>query len=215
MDRTDGSGPGHPRDGHCGGGLRSGAVRGSRSARGGDWRAARAHSGLWCRRHRDVRRGGPPRAVCLQGAYAQGLDAIAAGAEQYGWSIDIGSVARIWRGGCIIRAKFLDRIAEAYAVDPDVYPPTSLLLSPYFTKILGDAQDSWRGVVARAAYSGIPTPGFAAALSHYDGLRAERLPAALIQGQRDFFGAHTYQRVAQEGSFHTLWSGDRTERRTA
>jgi 6-phosphogluconate dehydrogenase len=148
-------------------------------------------------------------------AYAQGLDEIFAGAAEYGWDINVGAVARIWRGGCIIRAKFLNRITEAYDVGAGVEVPASLLLAPYFTDAITRAQDSWRRVVAGAAQSGIPTPGFAAALSYYDGLRSERLPAALIQGQRDFFGAHTYKRVDQDGVFHTLWSGDRTEVQTA
>ena len=148
-------------------------------------------------------------------AYAQGLDEIFAGAKEYGWSINVGAVARIWRGGCIIRAKFLNRITEAYDVDAGTAIPASLLLAPYFTDAITTAQDSWRRVVAGAVQSGIPTPGFGAALSYYDGLRSERLPAALIQGQRDFFGAHTYQRVGKEGTFHTLWSGDRTEVQTA
>ena len=148
-------------------------------------------------------------------AYAQGLDEIFAGAAEYGWDINVGAVARIWRGGCIIRAKFLNRITEAYDVDSGVQIPASLLLAPYFTDAITTAQDSWRRVVAGAAQSGIPTPGFAAALSYYDGLRSERLPAALIQGQRDFFGAHTYQRIDKDGTFHTLWSGDRTEIQTA
>ena len=148
-------------------------------------------------------------------AYAQGLDEIFAGAAEYGWDINVGAVARIWRGGCIIRAKFLNRITEAYDVSAGVEIPASLLLAPYFTDAITTAQDSWRRVVAGAAQSGIPTPGFAAALSYYDGLRSERLPAALIQGQRDFFGAHTYKRVDMDGTFHTLWSGDRTEVQTA
>jgi 6-phosphogluconate dehydrogenase len=148
-------------------------------------------------------------------AYAQGLDEIFAGAAEYGWDINVGAVARIWRGGCIIRAKFLNRITEAYDVASGVEIPASLLLAPYFTDAITTAQDSWRRVVAGAAQSGIPTPGFAAALSYYDGLRSERLPAALIQGQRDFFGAHTYKRVDKDGVFHTLWSGDRTEVQTA
>jgi 6-phosphogluconate dehydrogenase len=146
-------------------------------------------------------------------AYAQGLDEIVAGAEEYDWDINLGAVARIWRGGCIIRAKFLNRITEAYdrpagSGDPI---PASLLLASYFTDAITGAQDSWRRVVAGAAQSGIPTPGFSAALAYYDGLRSERLPAALIQAQRDFFGAHTYKRVDKAGVFHTLWSGDRTE----
>jgi 6-phosphogluconate dehydrogenase len=148
-------------------------------------------------------------------AYAQGLDEIFAGAAEYGWDINVGAVARIWRGGCIIRAKFLNRITEAYDVAAGVQVPASLLLAPYFTDAIAHAQDSWRRVVAGAATAGLPTPGFAAALSYYDGLRSERLPAALIQGQRDFFGAHTYQRIDKPGTFHTLWSGDRTETRTA
>ncbi len=148
-------------------------------------------------------------------AYAQGLDEIFAGAAEYGWDINVGAVARIWRGGCIIRAKFLNRITEAYDVGTGVEIPASLLLAPYFTDAITHAQDSWRRVVAGAAQSGIPTPGFGAALSYYDGLRSERLPAALIQGQRDFFGAHTYKRVDKDGVFHTLWSGDRTEVQTA
>ncbi len=141
-------------------------------------------------------------------AYAQGFDEIVAGAAEYNWDIDRGAIARIWRGGCIIRARFLNRITDAYLEHPEL---ESLLFAPYFTEAVGTAQDSWRRVVAGAAMSGIPVPGFASALSYYDGLRSPRLPAALIQGQRDFFGAHTYQRVDKEGTFHTLWSGDRTE----
>jgi 6-phosphogluconate dehydrogenase len=145
-------------------------------------------------------------------AYAQGFDEIAAGAAEYGWDIDRGAVARIWRGGCIIRARFLNRITEAY--DGVAQAPLSLLLAPYFTDAVAAGQASWRRVVAGAAQSGIPTPGFAAALAYFDGLRSERLPAALIQGQRDFFGAHTYRRVDRDGVFHTLWSGDRSETQT-
>jgi len=141
-------------------------------------------------------------------AYAQGFDEIVAGAAEYGWDIDRGAVARIWRGGCIIRARFLNRITEAYAENPTL---ESLLLAPYFTDAVASGQDAWRKVVAGAAVSGIPTPVFASSLAYYDGLRTERLPAALIQGQRDFFGAHTYQRIDKDGTFHTLWSGDRTE----
>ena len=141
-------------------------------------------------------------------AYAQGFDEIVAGAAEYDWDIDRGAVAKIWRGGCIIRARFLNRITEAYADDPEL---ASLLFAPFFTEVVSAGQDSWRRVVAGAAQSGIPTPVFASSLAYYDGLRTERLPAALIQGQRDFFGAHTYKRVDEEGTFHTLWSGDRTE----
>ena len=117
-------------------------------------------------------------------------------------------MARIWRGGCIIRARFLNRITEAYEENPEL---ESLLLAPYFNNELRDLIDSWRKVVIKATGLGLPVPVFASSLSYYDSLRAERLPAALIQGQRDFFGAHTYGRVDKPGAFHTLWSGDRSE----
>ncbi|MDQ2846788.1 MAG: NADP-dependent phosphogluconate dehydrogenase [Actinomycetota bacterium] len=142
-------------------------------------------------------------------AYAQGLDLVVAGAQQYGWDIDLGAVARIWRGGCIIRAAFLNRITDAYAAAES--RPATLLLAPYFTEVLGKSQESWRFAVAQAGFAGIPVPGFSSALAYYDALRSHRLPAALIQGQRDFFGAHTYHRIDAEGAFHTLWSGDRSE----
>ncbi|WP_114559017.1 NADP-dependent phosphogluconate dehydrogenase [Desertihabitans aurantiacus] len=141
-------------------------------------------------------------------AYAQGFDEITAGAVAHGWDIDRGEVARIWRAGCIIRAQFLDRITEAYRDDPEL---VTLLTSPVFLQALTNAQDAWRRVVSVAVAAGVPVPGFSAALAHYDGLRSDRLPAALIQGQRDFFGAHTYRRTDREGVFHTLWSGDRSE----
>jgi len=138
-------------------------------------------------------------------AYAQGFNQIQAGAVEYGWDIDLGRVAAIWRGGCIIRAKFLNDITSAYADEPGL--PT-LLTSGGFRKAVEDAQDSWRSVISTAVRLGIPTPGFSTALAYYDGLRAERLPASLVQGQRDFFGAHTYRRVDREGSFHTAWAAD-------
>jgi 6-phosphogluconate dehydrogenase len=141
-------------------------------------------------------------------AYAQGFDAIRAASDQYGWDIDLGAMATIWRGGCIIRARFLDRIKEAY--DRDAALP-SLLVDDYFKEAIVSGQDAWRRVVATAATAGVPAPGFSAALSYYDGLRAERLPASLIQGLRDLFGAHTYHRVDREGAFHLDWSGDRKE----
>jgi 6-phosphogluconate dehydrogenase len=141
-------------------------------------------------------------------AYAQGFDIIIAGAKEYGWEIDKGAVAKIWRAGCIIRAKFLDRIVEAYERDGAL--PT-LLADDYFAKIIADGESAWRRVVSTAALSGVPVPGFASALSYYDSLSSERLPAALIQGQRDFFGAHTYKRVDKEGTFHTLWGAGRNE----
>ncbi|MFI9722997.1 NADP-dependent phosphogluconate dehydrogenase [Streptomyces sp. NPDC052396] len=144
-------------------------------------------------------------------SYAQGWNMIAAAGAEYGWDIDLGAVAAIWRGGCIIRAAFLDRIRGAFDADPAL---PSLLADRQFADELGRAQDAWRAVVATAVEHGVPTPGFSAALAYYDSLRAERLPAALTQAQRDFFGAHTYRRVDAEGSFHTRWSGDRGEERT-
>ena len=130
------------------------------------------------------------------------------GAAEYGWNIDLGAISKIWRGGCIIRAQFLNRIADAYAETPDL---PVLLTAPYFTEAITRAQAPWRRVVIAAAEAGIPAPAFSSSLSYYDGIRADRLPAALVQGQRDFFGAHTYKRVDKPGTFHTLWSGDRTE----
>jgi 6-phosphogluconate dehydrogenase len=141
-------------------------------------------------------------------AYAQGFDQIAAGALANNWKIDLGALATIWRGGCIIRARFLDRIRQAYADEPAL---TTLLTHGYFRDAVADGQDGWRRVVVEAAASGIPAPGFASALAYYDGLRAARSSAALIQGLRDFFGSHTYHRVDRPGAFHTLWSEDRRE----
>jgi 6-phosphogluconate dehydrogenase len=141
-------------------------------------------------------------------AYAQGFDQITAGADEHGWDIDRAALAKIWRGGCIIRAKFLDRIAQVYTDEPDV---TTLLTNEYFTAAVTAGQDGWREVVAGAARNGIPVPGFASALAYYDGLRAERLPAALIQGLRDLFGAHTYRRIDKDGAFHSMWGEDGRE----
>jgi len=143
-------------------------------------------------------------------AYAQGFNQIQAGSDEHDWGITPGVLATIWRGGCIIRAKFLNRIKEAFDTDPDL---ATLIAAPYFRDVISSAVDGWRRVVVTATELGIPIPGFSSALSYYDGLRSERLPAALIQGQRDFFGAHTYGRTdaAPEARFHTLWSGDRHE----
>jgi 6-phosphogluconate dehydrogenase len=141
-------------------------------------------------------------------AYSQGFDEIVAGAEEYGWDIKKGEIAKIWRAGCIIRARFLNRITDAYAENPGL---VALVTAPFFTEVVSGAQASWRRVVVAAAQAGIPSPAFSSSLAYYDGLRADRLPAALVQGQRDFFGAHTYKRVDAEGTFHTLWSGDRSE----
>jgi len=141
-------------------------------------------------------------------AYAQGFDQIAAGSAEYDWNLKPADLATIWRGGCIIRAQFLNRIKDAFDADPSL---PSLILAPYFREAIEAGIDSWRRVVATATMLGIPVPAFASSLSYYDGLRAERLPAALTQGQRDFFGAHTYERIDKPGKFHTLWSGDRSE----
>jgi 6-phosphogluconate dehydrogenase len=143
-------------------------------------------------------------------AYAQGFNQIQAGSAEYDWGITPGDLATIWRGGCIIRAKFLNRIKEAFDDEPDL---ATLLVAPYFRSAVEHAIDSWRRVVSTATALGIPIPGFSSALSYYDALRTERLPAALIQGLRDFFGAHTYARIDgdRDQKFHTLWSGDRSE----
>ncbi len=141
-------------------------------------------------------------------SYAQGFAQMAAAADTEGWKIDLGSMATIWRGGCIIRARFLDRIREAYDTEPEL---PNLMLAEFFAQALADAQDPWRRVVAKAAELGIPTPAFSSSLAYYDGYRRARGPASLIQGLRDLFGAHTYQRVDREGTFHVMWGGDGRE----
>lgn len=143
-------------------------------------------------------------------SYTQGFHQLQAAGAEYSWALDLGAIAGIWRGGCIIRAAFLDRITAAYAKDPAL---PSLLADEGFAAEVGAAQDAWRTVVATATRLGIPAPGFATALAYYDALRAPRLPAALTQGQRDFFGAHTYHRVDRDGVYHTLWSDGRVEER--
>jgi 6-phosphogluconate dehydrogenase len=140
-------------------------------------------------------------------AYAQGLDMIRTASDAYAWDVDLGAVARIWRAGCIIRARLLERIRQVYAGGG----LPSLLVDPGLVEELGQAQDGWRRVVAHATTAGIPVTGFAEALGYYDTARRQRLPAALLQGLRDYFGAHTYRRTDREGSFHTRWSADRTE----
>ncbi|HHV19963.1 MAG TPA: NADP-dependent phosphogluconate dehydrogenase [Propionibacterium sp.] len=140
-------------------------------------------------------------------AYAQGLDMIRRAGEEYGWDIDIAGVAKIWRAGCIIRARLLERIRSEYAA----HRLTTLLEAPSVAADLAKAQDGWRAAIATAVAAGVPVPGFSAALAYYDTVRADRLPAALVQGLRDFFGAHTYRRVDDDGSFHVEWSDDRRE----
>ncbi|HET9103048.1 MAG TPA: NADP-dependent phosphogluconate dehydrogenase [Solirubrobacteraceae bacterium] len=141
-------------------------------------------------------------------SYAQGFAQIAAAADSEGWTIDLGAMATIWRGGCIIRARFLDRIREAFDEQSGL---DNLMMADFFATALAEAQDPWRRVVARAAELGIPTPAFSSSLAYYDGYRRERGPASLIQGLRDLFGAHTYRRIDGEGAFHVLWSGDGSE----
>jgi 6-phosphogluconate dehydrogenase len=143
-------------------------------------------------------------------AYAQGFEQMAVASRTYDWNLTLGDMATIWRGGCIIRARFLDRIRGAYEEQPEL---PNLLVDPYFRDAVADAQDSWRRVVVRAVELGIATPAFSSSLAYYDGYRRERSPASLIQGLRDFFGAHTYKRVDREGAFHIRWSegGDEVE----
>ncbi|WP_155371073.1 NADP-dependent phosphogluconate dehydrogenase [Catellatospora vulcania] len=141
-------------------------------------------------------------------SYAQGLDMLVSASKEYGWDLDLAAIASLWRAGCIIRASLLRDITAAYQGSE---PPANLLFAPAFTEAIGAAVPAWRRVVATAAQLGIPAPVFSSSLAYYDGLRRERLPAALTQGLRDLFGAHTYKRVDADGTFHTLWSGDKTE----
>jgi 6-phosphogluconate dehydrogenase len=144
-------------------------------------------------------------------AYAQGLEEIRRASEEYGWDVNIATVARIWRGGCIIRARVLKQISDEYAA----HRLPTLLVAPSIKQGLVERQDAWRRVIAGATVAGVPVPGFSSALAYYDTVRAERLPAALVQGLRDNFGAHTYRRTDVSGSFHTLWSQDRSEVQTS
>lgn len=139
-------------------------------------------------------------------SYAQGYLLMREAAKEYKWNLNYGGIAMMWRGGCIIRSVFLGKIKEAFDRKPDL---ENLLLDPFFTKIIEDAQDSWRRVVSAATQNGIPTPAFASALAYFDGYRSERLPANLLQAQRDYFGAHTYERLDKPRGefFHTNWTG--------
>ena len=135
-------------------------------------------------------------------SYAQGYVQLAAAAKEHDWPLDYGAIAMMWRGGCIIRAQFLERIYEAYKAQPDL---ENLMLAPYFADALAKAQQSWRHVIATAATIGVPVPAFMTALAYYDGYRHASLPANLLQAQRDYFGAHTYERTDKPGTFHTEW----------
>lgn len=138
-------------------------------------------------------------------SYAQGFALLREAAKEYNWDLNFGDIALMWRGGCIIRARFLDRIKESFDAQPEL---ANLLLAPYFTDAVTNAQDNWRTVVSAATQLGIPVPAFSSALAYFDSYRRDRLPANLIQAQRDFFGAHTYQRVDKEGIYHTEWLED-------
>jgi 6-phosphogluconate dehydrogenase len=137
-------------------------------------------------------------------SYAQGYVQLQAAAKEHDWPLDYGNIAMLWRGGCIIRAAFLDRIKEAFDAEKNL---ENLLLAPYFRDAIDKAQDAWRHVVSTAVTLGIPAPAFTTALAYYDGYRRDRLPANLLQAQRDYFGAHTYERVDKPRGefFHTDW----------
>lgn len=141
-------------------------------------------------------------------SYAQGFDMLIGAAKEFGWDLHLDEIAKIWRGGCIIRAELLNDIMEAYSGDN---PPANLLFAPHFAKAIQDAAPAWRRVVTRAVELGVPVPVFSSSLAYFDALRRKRLPAALTQGLRDLFGAHTYNRVDKEGTFHTMWGEDLRE----
>jgi 6-phosphogluconate dehydrogenase len=148
----------------------------------------------------DVRQALYASKIC---SYAQGMNTIRQASQEFGWDLDLGAIATIWKGGCIIRAKFLDRIAQAYAKNPQL---SSLLVDPDFAKELVTRQPAWRKVVVLAVTQGIATPAFSGSLAYYDQYRRARLPANLIQAQRDLFGAHTYERTDRKGDFHSEWA---------
>jgi len=139
-------------------------------------------------------------------SYAQGYMLMAAAAEQNGWKLNYGGIALMWRGGCIIRSAFLGNIKDAFDQNPQLQ---NLLLAPFFEQAIKQSEASWRRVVATAVQQGIPVPAFSSALAFFDGFRSARLPANLLQAQRDYFGAHTYERVDRPRGefFHTNWTG--------
>jgi 6-phosphogluconate dehydrogenase len=145
-------------------------------------------------------------------SYAQGFVQLQAAATEHNWPLNYGDCALLWRGGCIIRARFLDRIKSAFDADPRL---ENLLLAPYFRDVVQAAQPAWRQVIAQAVHDGIPAPAFMTALAYYDAYRRERLPANLLQAQRDYFGAHTYERLDREGVFHTDWLRERRPPRSS
>ena len=144
-------------------------------------------------------------------AYAQGFQQMSVASGQYGWRLDLREIAAIWRAGCIIRARMLDRIMDAYEREPVL---ASLLLAEHFRDAVAGAEAAWRKVVALAIAAGVATPAFSSTLAYFDGFRRARGPANLLQGLRDYFGAHTYRRLDKDGVFHTRWSQDGAEVRT-
>ncbi|MEE8554582.1 MAG: NADP-dependent phosphogluconate dehydrogenase, partial [bacterium] len=136
-------------------------------------------------------------------SYAQGYAMLRIASDQHDWNLPFGEIARIWKGGCIIRARFLGSIQEAYRRDADL---PNLLLDPFFKDELAGRMSAWRQVVVEGIKSGVPLPAMGGSLAYYDAYRTERLPANLVQAQRDLFGAHTYERLDREGSFHTHWN---------
>ena len=151
----------------------------------------------------DVRKALYASKIC---SYAQGFQLLRMAAAEYDWQLNFGSIALMWRGGCIIRAQFLGRIKEAFDADPQL---ANLLLAPYFQQAIAQSQGSWRRVIAQAVEHGVPVPAFSSALTYFDGYRSDRLPANLLQAQRDYFGAHTYERIDKPRGefFHTNWTG--------
>ena len=139
--------------------------------------------------------------ICV---YAQGFAVMAGGAKEYGWDLDLGRCASVWREGSILKARLLDSIAAAYGAEPGL---ANLLTAPALGDLLAQAQDGWRRVAAAAALHGLPAPALCSALAYYDSYRRGRLPANLIQAQRDFFGAHGFERTDRPGSFHGDWGG--------
>lgn len=147
----------------------------------------------------DIRKALYASKICC---YAQGFAMLKKASEEHKWDLNFGDIALLWRGGCIIRARFLNRIKEAFDRNPKL---NNLLLDEFFMKSINDSRSAWRNVVSTAVLNGIPVPGFSSAINYYDSYRSEVLPANLIQAQRDYFGAHTYERIDEEGIFHTNW----------
>jgi 6-phosphogluconate dehydrogenase len=181
--------------------LKDSRVKASRTLKGPEGKVAAFRSTVDKKEFiEQVRKGLFASKIC---SYAQGFFQLQAAAREYGWDLNYGAIAMLWRGGCIIRAAFLEDIKRAYDANPQL---ENLLLDDNFKEAIHMRQDAWRKVVCTAAELGIPIPAISAGLSYYDGYRSERLPHNLLQAQRDYFGSHTYERVDMEGVFHTDWS---------